>query len=553
MRSALSALPVLCLLAAGCSPPAPPPEAPEADPASVSPSLTIADGAVRGAYTDADETILAFKGIPYAAPPVGDLRWRLPAPPTPWQGELDATAMSPACTQPPLPEDASFYAGEPVPENEDCLYLNVWTGASNAAEKRPVMVWIHGGGFVGGTAATPLYDGEQLARDGVVLVSINYRLGLQGFFAHPALTAESPHGASGNQGLHDQIAAVQWVQNNIAAFGGNPENVTIFGESAGSISVCYLTATPLAAGLFHKAIAQSGGCFAPHKTLDDANGVMPQAPGEIEGSGHDIGVGIAAALGVEGTGAEALQALRARDAKEMIGALAESGASAPWRSIFVDGHMFPDQMRALFESRRANQVDAIVGATADEGTTLYMNMPETDYDAWAAEVASQFDEPHAARLTAAYEDIAKSSTKTARQQMLGDLTFNWEMRTWARIAEAAGTDAWLYQFSHAPPAGEYGRSLGAFHAAEIAYAFRNGGSAFSAPGEWDETDHEVARIVSGYWVSFASTGSPNGEGLPDWPVYRAAEDLALEITATPRAVAGLRKERLDAYDALLGG
>ena len=547
-----SALPVLCLLVAGCSPPAPPAQAPNPAPVPVSPSVAIADGLVRGAYTDEDETVLAFKGIPYAAPPVGDLRWRPPAPPASWQGELDATAMSPACPQPPQ-EEGSFYEFDTGPEDEDCLYLNVWTGAKDSGEKRPVMVWIHGGGFVAGTAATSVYDGEQLARDGIVLVSINYRLGLMGFFAHPALTAESAQGASGNQGLHDQIAALGWVRDNIATFGGDPGNVTIFGESAGAISVCYLTATPLAQGLFQKAIAQSGGCFAPHKTLDDANGVMPEAPGELAGGGHEIGVGIAAALGVEGTGAEALQALRARDAKEMILALAEAGVSAPWRSIFVDGHMFADQMRALFDSRQANQVDAIVGATADEGTTLFMEAPETDYEAWAAEVVGAFGEPHGTRLVAAYEDIAKTSTKAARQQMLGDQLFNWEMRTWARLAEAAGTRAWLYQFSHAPSVEDYGRSLGAFHAAEIAYAFGNGGAFFGDGAEWDESDDEVTRIVNGYWVNFAKSGDPNGEGLPTWPAYRAAEDLTLEITAAPSVVPGLRKERLDAYDALFGG
>lgn len=556
----LTLLPVLCLGIAACAPEggeeAPEPSAPApseeavAAPTPLGETVATATGVLRGSRTE-DGAVLSFKGIPYAAPPVGDLRWKPPMAAAAWEGEREATQQSPACPHPPPIE--GFYSGEPVPEDEDCLYLNVWTGASQADERHPVMVWIHGGGFIVGTARTPLYDGEQLARDGVVLVSINYRLGLLGFFAHPALSAESPHGASGNQGLHDQVAALQWVQDNIAAFGGDPENVTIFGESAGSISVCYLTATPLAAGLFHKAIAQSGGCFDRHATLAEAGAEVPGAPpGMLTGGGHDVGLGLAKALGVEGEGAEALAALRARDGKELINALAESGVTAPWRSIFVDGHMFPDQMRALFESKRANQVDAIVGSTADEGTTLYMEMPETDYEAWSEEVRGTIGEEHAETFLAAYGDIAKESTKTARQQLLADRVFSWEMRTWARIADAAGTQAWLYLFNHAPPLLEYGRSLGAFHAAEIAYAFGNAGGIRMDLEAWDASDDEVTRLVKGYWVNFAKTGNPNGEGLPEWPAYETAQDAALEISAAPNVQSGLLKARLDAYDALLG-
>ena len=244
----------------GCAPEQPP-EAPQAPAQPTPPPLgevvATANGDVRGAYTDDDNTVLAFKGIPFTAPPVGDLRWKPPMAAASWQGERDATAYSKACVQPSSTE--GFYAQGPIPQSEDCLYLNVWAPAGSSEAKTPVMVWIHGGGFVQGTGNMPLYDGESLAREGVVLVSVNYRLGLLGFLAHPALSAESAHGASGNQGIHDQIAALEWVRDNIALFGGDPGNVTIFGESAGSMSVCYLTATPLAKGLFQKAIGQSGG------------------------------------------------------------------------------------------------------------------------------------------------------------------------------------------------------------------------------------------------------------------------------------------------------
>ena len=551
------ALPVVCLCIAACAPEAPPPEAaaPEVEPPAPALSTTLAttNGVLRGASTE-DGAVLAFKGIPYAAPPVGELRWKLPVAAASWEGERDATELPPACLQPPPQE--GFYSAEPMPENEDCLYLNVWTGASRADEQRPVMVWIHGGAFVMGASRTPVYDGERLAREGVVLVSVNYRLGLLGFFAHPALTAESPHGASGNQGLHDQIAALQWVRDNIAAFGGNPDNVTIFGESAGSMSVCYLTATPLAAGLFQKAIAQSGGCFDRHATLTEASGSVDSTalPGTLTGGGHDIGLGLASALGVEGEGPEALAALRAQDAKALIVALAESGVAAPWRSIFVDGHMFEDQMRALFESKRANQVDAIVGSTADEGTTLFMGFPEMDYDGWSEAVSNDVGDEHAPAFLAAYEAIANESPKTAYEQFLSDRMFAWAMRTWARLADTAGTRAWLYLFSHAPPLAEYGRSLGAFHAAEIAYAFGNSSGFGMMDSEaWDASDEAVTRLSMGYWVNFAKTGDPNGEGLPPWPAYQTAQDEALEIDAEPSVHAGLRKARLDAYDALLGG
>ena len=553
-------VPVLCLCVAACAPDVAPPPAPEAPPepqaqapAPLAATLATANGVLRGSPSE-DGAVLAFKGIPYAAPPVGALRWKPPVPATPWEGERDATELPPACLQPP-PFGGFYDEGEPMPEAEDCLYLNVWTGAGHAEAGRPVMVWIHGGGFIAGAARTPLYDGERLAREGVVLVTVNYRLGLLGFFAHPALTAESPHGASGNQGLYDQIAALQWVQDNIAAFGGDPGNVTIFGESAGSISVCYLTATPLAAGLFQKAIAQSGGCFDRHATLaGDAGADVPGAPpGTLTGNGHDIGVGLAQALGVEDAGAEGLAALRARDGKALIVALGESGVSAPWRSIFVDGHMFPSQMRALFESGRANPVDVIVGSTADEGTTLYMEFPETDHDVWAAEVRGMVGEAQAPAFLAAYGPIAEESTKTARQQMLSDRVFSWEMRTWARLADATGTRAWLYLFDHAPPLEEYGRSLGAFHAAEIAYVFGNTSGFRFDRDAWNADDDAVTRLMMAYWVGFATAGDPNGDGLPAWPEYETARDEGLTVSATPTVQVGLLKARLDAYDALLAG
>ena len=568
----------------GCAPEqpaeAPEPPAPVPPPPPLGEVVATANGDVRGAYTDDDNTVLAFKGIPFAAPPVGDLRWKPPMAAASWQGERDATAYSKACVQPSSTE--GFYAQGPIPQSEDCLYLNVWAPAGNSDAKTPVMVWIHGGGFVQGTGNMPLYDGESLARAGVVLVSVNYRLGLLGFLAHPALSAESAHGASGNQGIHDQIAALEWVRDNIASFGGDPGNVTIFGESAGSMSVCYLTATPLAKGLFQKAIGQSGGCFAKHASLTSDEGVVPDSaiPGQLAGSGHAIGLAVAEALGAEGEGPEAIAALRQLDAEAMIATLAEAQVGAPWRSIFVDGHLFPDQMRRLTEQGMGSQVDVVVGSTADEGTTLFMGMPEPSFDEWAEQVRQSMGE-HGDAFIDAYREDAAESVLTAQQQMRSDAIFAWEMRTWARLATAAGKNAWLYVFDHAPPVPNYGRSLGAFHAAEIAYAFGNrfdfgadseqaaaeeetasdgadameesasAGDEAEAPAPeaaWDGSDERVVELTQGYWVNFAKKGDPNGPGLPQWPRYDA-DDIAMEISTEPAQRPGFRKAKLDLHDA----
>ena len=503
--------------------------------------VETAYGAVRGAPTE-DGAVVAFKGIPFAAPPVGDLRWKLPVPPAAWEGERDAAGFGPTCHQ-TIGAEEGFYAQPVFEQSEDCLYLNVWAPAGDADAGNPVMVWIHGGGFGMGTTSLDIYDGEALARAGVVLVSVNYRLGLLGFFAHPALTAESPHGASGNQGMHDQVAALEWVRDNVAAFGGDPGNVTIFGESAGSISVCYLAATPLADGLFQKAIGQSGGCFARHVSLDSTEGAVVDAaiPNQLAGSGHEIGLQLAEALGAEGEDAQALAALREQDAATMIRTLHEAAVVAPWRSIFVDGHMFPDQMRRLLDGKTG--VDTLVGSTADEGTALFMGMPSPPLEDWQQGIRDSQGE-HAELFLAAYADDAASSTATATQNMMGDALFTWEMRTWARLATAAGSRAFLYIFNHAPEVEEYGRSLGAYHGAEIAYVFGNGSDL------WDDADRALAEAMQAYWVNFARTGDPNGDGLPTWPVY-GDDDITFELDADPQPLAGFRNAKLEAHEAAL--
>jgi para-nitrobenzyl esterase len=310
--------------------------------------------------------VRVYRGIPYAAPPIGDLRWKAPQPAEKWQGLRQAAEFSNACWQTQYPAAAAIYQAKLPPLSEDCLYLNLWTPAKSAKDRLPVMVWIHGGGFTRGYGGSHAYDGEALARKGAVIVTINYRLGIFGFFAHPALSAESGHHASGNYALLDQIAALQWVQKNIAAFGGDPGRVTIFGESAGSWAVNVLMASPLAKGLFQRAIGESGGSFSPMKTLTEA-----------EKEGEKLAASIAPAPAADakteaGAKAEAkpssqaiLKMLRAKPAEELL----KSSETETARAI-VDGWVLPDTVAAIFAQGRQNDVPLLVGYNADEGTTL---------------------------------------------------------------------------------------------------------------------------------------------------------------------------------------
>ena len=510
-------------------------------------TVNTSAGHLTGAYTDVDEEVLVFKGIPYALPPVGARRWKLPLPlpAEARQAARDARAFSMAC-----PQDRTdpFYSRGKFAYSEDCLYLNIWTSASHRQEKQPVMVWIHGGAFVAGAGNQALYDGEALARSGVVLVSINYRLGALGFLAHPALTAES--GVSGNYGLHDQIAALRWVRDNIAAFGGDPNQVTIFGESAGAMSVCYLTATPKAVNLFQRAIGQSGGCFDRHRGLTaklDATPLFPPlAPNEILGTGHEVGEVVAGILGAP-AGASHLKTLahlRALSIEDIVMTLSMSKRAMSWRSIYVDGDLFPDQMRNLYPKIRArHSIDLIVGSTQDEGTTLFMDLPDHQPEAWPPFV-KQARGKASARYINLYALEAQKSTKTAIQQLLSDQVFAWEMRLWARLHQAANQPVWLYVFDHAPPVKDQGRTLGAYHASEIAFAFRN-----PAPN-WTAQDYQVADLVHAAWVRFAKAGNPNADGQkrPAWPVYNPESDQLMMLGSHLRPVAGWRRAKLDALD-----
>lgn len=511
--------------------------------------VDAAAGAIEGEYVDEARDVLVFRGVPYAQPPVGAARWQPPAAVEAWDGVRPATAFGPVCWQ-RARDMSSLYARGDLDTDEDCLYLNVWAPAGEPAASHPVMVWFHGGGHNAGSGSARIFDGAALARRGVVLVTINYRLGPFGFLAHPALSAESPRGSSGNYGLLDQIAALRWVRDNIAAFGGDAGNVTIFGQSAGSWTVCYLTASPLARGLFHKAIGQSGGCFKGERQyLDRATG----EPG-AEQSAHEAGLAAAAELGVEGAGPEAAAALRAIAPETVLAATLGSGA-------IIDGWVLPMTPREIFAAGEHNNVPVIVGAMANERAALYDASTEPSRDELVASVRSEYGE-RADMLLAAYDSDLADSPATADRQIQGDRVFVWEMRTWARAVESAGSAAYHYFFSHAPPVFrlyvpdqpdlqvEGGRrAYGAYHSGELVYVFGNVGLVGL---DWTDWDRELSRSISRYWVNFARSGDPNGPGLPIWPRYERATDQSLEFGSGIQVLSGVRKEKLDVFDGYFG-
>ena len=504
-------------------------------------------GELEGVWVDEAAGISVFRGVPFARPPVGDLRWRPPVPVEPWDGVRMATEFGPACWQARNPDNSPYARGE-LPRSEDCLSLNVWS-PGDAGRRLPVMVWFHGGGHTSGVGSARIFDGTALAGKGVLLVTANYRLGPLGFLAHPALTAESHQGASGNYGILDHVATLQWVRDNVAAFGGDPSNVTIFGQSAGSWSVCALQASPLARGLFHKAIGHSGGCFgAPRAHLTKTGGAATAV------SGHEIGLAIAAELDAEGGGPEAAATLRAATPEAVMEAQRAAGGGT---GVIVDGWVLPTLPSEIFAAGEQNDVPVMLGSLSDEGTTLYAGMPEPSRDEFVAGIRNQYGE-QADAVLAVYADEVAASTRTAGQAIAADRSFTWQMRAWAR-AMGDTNDVYLYFFSHAPPvfrlylpdrpdleypAGR--RGAGAYHSGDLAYAFGNVGLVGI---EWNDRDRDLSSQMSQYWVNFAKTGNPNGDGLPEWPRYDRASELAIEFaTAGTAATSKVREAKLDLFD-----
>ncbi|WP_157885635.1 carboxylesterase/lipase family protein [Pseudohongiella nitratireducens] len=461
------------------------------------PRVSPPQGRLIGERSDRDQRVAVYKGIPYAAPPVGQRRWQPPQAPASWSGEREADSFGPNCMQQSYPEGSFFYRPARL-SSEDCLYLNVWSKAS-ADERKPVMVWIHGGALTRGSGAISTYDGTELAAKGAVVVTLNYRLGVFGYFAHPELVAESPNFSAGNYGILDQIAALQWVQDNIAAFGGDPDNVTIFGESAGAWSVNFLTASPLAQGLFHKVIAQSGARLDTRVELDRQTSAGPSA--------ISAGQELASVIG-----AADLAELRAMPAEQLLNASQSAGFRTDG---IVDGWVIPDQLYSLFSRGQQHPVPVMLGFNSDEGTTLgaAANLPANEAE-------------YQARMRAVYGELAELvmdvyPADNIRRSVLDsfrDTTFGWNMVTWANLTRHVNQPAYLYFFTHHPP-GATESGLGAYHASEIAYTFNN---AHTLRGDTSAFDYRLADIMSDYWVSFARTGKPVSPGQPAWQPYSNA-------------------------------
>jgi para-nitrobenzyl esterase len=496
-------------------------------------------GAVRGT-TIAGTAIRVFKGIPYAAPPVGDLRWQAPRPAVAWEGVREATKYGAACLQGKIFGDINFDE-----LSEDCLTLNVWTPAKSATDRLPVMVWIHGGGFQAGAGGEPRHDGEAFARKGVVLVSINYRLGVFGFLSHPELTRESGRSASGNYGMLDQVAALRWVQENIAAFGGNPGNVTIFGESAGSFAVSGLMASPLAKGLFHKAIGQSGAFFTT------GAGTLALAPLMLS---EQQGVKFAGALG-----ADSLAALRAKPGADVLQAAMNAMKGQPWFSPNVDGYFLPAHAASTYEKGQQHHVPLLAGWNADEirsSVTLRKQKPTAE--SFAAEVRKRFgdraDDVLKAYAAANDAEAIESAAALASDSFIGYSTWKW-IET---HLETARVPVYRYSFDRKIPV-EPGhtvngvpatsRDIGARHAGEIEYVF--GALALSLPKvPWEPVDKKLSDAMTSYWANFARTGDPNGPGLPAWPRYEAGNRRVLHLDDTIRAAPDTTRARYEVLDAI---
>jgi para-nitrobenzyl esterase len=482
------------------------------------PEVAVSGGKVRGSL--ATRGVAVFKGIPFAQPPVGDLRWREPMPVKAWDGVKDATAFGAACMQ-----GASG-------ASEDCLYLNVWTPEWAVQSRRAVMVWFHGGGNFAGAASDPLFDGESLVSHDVVLVTAQYRLGVFGFYAHPELTRESPHHSSGNYGLLDQIAVLRWVRDNIARFGGDPANVTIFGESAGSLDVNALMATPLTKGLFHRVIGESGP-VAPPPTL-----------AEVEKKGEDLARKLIVL--VPGRPELSLKAMRSLSSADLQKATGQGlGFLGATLGLVVDGWVFPESPLKVFADGKAHRAGLLLGSNSRELQRPFFPMPGTLSQA----IGEQYG-PLATRALALYG--LDGGQEPPRDPVLGDALAQWATDSQFRcgtVAElvwhtGAGNPGYQFQFSRAAPGRE---AVGAAHGTEVAYVF----GTFEhepRPPKFDAVDRRVSAEMQKYWTNFAKTGDPNGAGLPQWPKFDPSRRAYLEFTGdAPVVREGLRRQVCDLF------
>lgn len=495
--------------------------------------VALSVGRLSGRRSAEDSSIRVFRGIPYAQPPVGDLRWKAPLPARSWTGTRDATRFSVSCIQ--NQHSSGFvWRREAFSVSEDCLYLNLW--APDTGQDLPVMVWFHGGAHTSGQGHSLIFDGTRLAQEGVVIVTINYRLGALGFLAHPWLAAESEHNSAGNYGLLDKIAALKWVRSHIEAFGGNPDNVTIFGQSAGSQSVCSLMASPLADGLFHRAIGQSASCVGRGPGTD-ANG---QARGER----------LVAELDVAD-----LTALRSVPADALLQATADTGWASRSR-IVVDGYVLPEAEVDVFRRGDQAPVPLLLGSLANEGRELIPRNDELTEAELDVYLQRTFGE-QAELLKTLYESTGSPG---AIQHAIGtDYFMAFGMRRWAEYHVDAGSDAYLYFMDHQPPAFHLympesraltlaggARSAGAYHSGDLAYVF---GTVGLVGTDWLDTDRDLSDIIIRYWTNFARDGNPNGAGTPRWQRYGRPNHETLVLMESPHMVSGIRRAKIDAMAA----
>ena len=485
MKKIVTCFAMVALLLAGCG------KTPQS-------SLVKVDGGmVQGTVKDG---LTVFKGIPFAAPPVGDLRWKAPQPAAQWDTVLQANRFAP---------DPIQGWGDKAKQSEDCLYLNVWTPAKYTNDKIPVLVWIYGGGFNGG--ATSYYNGEHLAKKGVVLVSIAYRVGILGFMAHPELSAENPNHVSGNYGLLDMIAGLDWIQKNIAQFGGDPGKVTIFGESAGGIAVSMLCASPMAKGLFTGAISQSGGSFGPPRpTSFPGENMKRLADAEKGGLTYQQSAGVSSIAELRALAPADLPAVR--------------GLAWP----IIDGYVIPDDQYKLYEAGQFNDTPILVGCNSDEGASF---SHEKDPKAFIASVEARYG-GFADDLLKAYPVGENSVPKTARD-LARDAAFGWHTWSWARLQSRIGkSKAYLYYFDQHPDYPEdsprYG--YGSPHGQDVAYVFM---TLDASNPETTESDLAISEAMAAYWTNFAKTGNPNGEGVPEWPAFSDETPEVMVFGPTP--------------------
>ncbi len=501
--------------------------------AAISDPVTTASGKLSGVTLKSG--VRAFKGIPFGAPPIGELRWREPQPVAKWDGVRKADRFGNVCVQPSQPQRNPNNVTVDLPDSpkmsEDCLYLNVWTQANRANDRRPVMVWIYGGGFTEGSSAIAVYDGAELAKKGVIVVTLNYRVGPLGFLAHPELTRES--GTSGNYGLLDQIAALTWVQLNIAAFGGDPKNVTIFGESAGSLDVSVLMTSPLSKGLFHRAIAESGAVVLVGE---------PATLAEAEKRGQETAARwkVATDAPIEALRAVSTAAIMAAEPNYLLGD--QIPDVFPNLGITVDGYVFTRKPTQVFAAGEQHRVPMLLGSNGREqvpGSTVPKDLP--------AAIAKRYG-PLAPRAVTLYAGAPDPVYGTAAEQWATDSSFRCSTVAQAVWHAAAGNPAFEYEFVHVPPERA---ALGATHASELSHVFgtyQHGVIGVGPPARATEADARLSDVMQRYWTNFAKTGDPNGPGLPQWPKFDTKSRGYVEF-ATSGAVAkeGLRRSQCDVF------